>query len=184
MNLNDVAGFFRTFTGIFSPAFSGLLLAFILSVPKPGIARRLTDVFPRLKEKTVDALSLTACVAVLVCLLCVLAIPQLTASVKSICTGKGKLAELGNSAELADIEAGSVYYDLIEVMTCKTGCVGGAGQPYGLLPVKHQRSAGLYEADRTSLIKRSESNPIATDMLKGMLKGRTHELLHVLYKSG
>ena len=84
MNLNDVAGFFRTFTGIFSPVFSGLLLAFILSVPKPGITRRLTGVFPRLKEKTVDALSLMACVAVLVCLLCVLAIPQLTASVKSI----------------------------------------------------------------------------------------------------
>ena len=84
MNLNDVAGFFRTFTGIFSPVFSGLLLAFILSVPKPGIARRLTGVFPRLKEKTVDALSMMACVAVLVCLLCVLAIPQLTASVKSI----------------------------------------------------------------------------------------------------
>ena len=84
MNLNDVAGFFRTFTGILSPVFSGLLLAFILSVPKLGIARRLTGVFPRLKEKTVDALSLMACVAVLVCLLCVLAIPQLTASVKSI----------------------------------------------------------------------------------------------------
>lgn len=65
MNLNDVAGFFRTFTGIFSPVFSGLLLAFILSVPKLGIARRLTGVFPRLKEKTVDALSLMACVAVL-----------------------------------------------------------------------------------------------------------------------
>ena len=79
-----MAGFFRTFTGIFSPVFSGLLLAFILSVPKFGIARRLTGVFPRLKEKTVDALSLMACVAVLVCLLCVLAIPQLTASVKSI----------------------------------------------------------------------------------------------------
>lgn len=87
MNLNDVAGFFRTFTGILSPVFSGLLLAFILSVPMLGIARRLTCIFPRLKEKTVDALSLVltiACVAVLVCLLCVLAIPQLTASVKSI----------------------------------------------------------------------------------------------------
>ena len=84
MNLNDVAGFFRTFTSILSPVFSGLLLAFILSVPMLGIARRLTGVFPRLKEKTVDALSLMTCVAVLVCLLCVLAIPQLTASVKSI----------------------------------------------------------------------------------------------------
>ena len=87
MNLNAVAGFFRTFTSILSPIFSGLLLAFILSVPMLGIARRLKGVFPRLKEKTVDALSLAltmACVVVLVCLLCVLAIPQLTASVKSI----------------------------------------------------------------------------------------------------
>ena len=83
---------------------------------------------------------------------------------------------------LADIEAGEAYYDLIEVMTCKTGCVGGAGQPYGLIPIKRQRGEGLYEADRTSLIKRSESNPIAVEMLEGMLKGRTHELLHVHYE--
>ncbi|WP_302658896.1 [Fe-Fe] hydrogenase large subunit C-terminal domain-containing protein [uncultured Dysosmobacter sp.] len=101
------------------------------------------------------------------------------------CLSNGAVHGLINAKKLlADIEAGSVYYDLIEVMTCKTGCAGGAGQPYGLLPVKHQCSARLYEADRTSLIKRSESNPIATDMLKGMLKGRTHELLHVHYKNG
>ena len=71
MNLNDVAGFFRTFTSILSPVFSGLLLAFILSVPMLGIARRLTGIFPRLKEKTVDALSLAltmVCVVVLVSL--------------------------------------------------------------------------------------------------------------------
>ncbi len=83
---------------------------------------------------------------------------------------------------LADIEAGSVYYDLVEVMTCKTGCVGGAGQPYGLIPIKQQRAAGLYEADRSALIKRSERNPIVQEMLNNELKGRTHELLHVHYK--
>ncbi len=82
---------------------------------------------------------------------------------------------------LADIEAGRVYYDLVEVMTCKTGCVGGAGQPYGLIPVKRQRAAGLYEADRTALIKRSERNPIVCEMLSGSLKDRTHQLLHVDY---
>jgi len=83
---------------------------------------------------------------------------------------------------LADIEAGTAYYDLVEVMTCKTGCVGGAGQPYGLIPIKQQRAAGLYEADRAALIKRSERNPIVTEMLGGTLKGRTHELLHVNYQ--
>ena len=83
---------------------------------------------------------------------------------------------------LADIEEGAAYYDLVEVMTCKTGCVGGAGQPYGLIPVKRQRAAGLYEADRAALIKRSERNPIVMEMMEGPLKGRSHELLHVHYK--
>ena len=83
---------------------------------------------------------------------------------------------------LDDIEAGREYFDLVEVMTCKTGCVGGAGQPYGLIPVKRQRAEGLYEADRTALIKRSERNPIATELLNHKLQGRTHELLHVEYK--
>ncbi|WP_295587815.1 [FeFe] hydrogenase, group A [uncultured Oscillibacter sp.] len=82
---------------------------------------------------------------------------------------------------LADIEAGQAYYDLVEVMTCKTGCVGGAGQPYGLTPVKQRRAEGLYEADRTALMKRSERNPIVMEMLEGPLKGRTHPLLHVDY---
>ena len=83
---------------------------------------------------------------------------------------------------LADIEAQKVYYDLIEVMTCKSGCVGGAGQPYGLSPVKHQRAEGLYEADRAALIKRSERNPIVAELLENGLKGRTHQLLHVSYE--
>ena len=83
---------------------------------------------------------------------------------------------------LTDIEEGREYFDLVEVMTCKTGCVGGAGQPYGLIPVKQQRAEGLYEADRTALIKRSERNPIAVELLSHQLKGRTHELLHVAYK--
>ena len=83
---------------------------------------------------------------------------------------------------LDDIESGQEYFDLVEVMTCKTGCVGGAGQPYRRIPVKQQRAEGLYEADRTALIKRSERNPIVTKLLEGALKGRTHQLLHVEYK--
>ena len=83
---------------------------------------------------------------------------------------------------LADIEAGTAYYDLIEVMTCKGGCVGGAGQPYGLTPVKEKRADGLYEVDRNSLIKRSERNPIAVKMLETLPEEKVHELFHVHYK--
>ena len=81
---------------------------------------------------------------------------------------------------MADIEAGKAHYDLVEVMTCKTGCVGGGGQPHGLMDVKKLRAEGLYEADRVAMIKRSEHNPIATDLLNH-LGERTHELLHVHY---
>ena len=87
MNLNNVADFFRTLTGLLSPVLSGLLLAFVLSVPMLSIARQLAGLFPKLNEKTVDALSMAltaACVVVVICLLCVLAVPQLAASVKSV----------------------------------------------------------------------------------------------------
>ena len=93
----------------------------------------------------------------------------------------GVVHGLANAKKLMkDIEEGNAYYDLVEVMTCKTGCVGGGGQPHGLMDIKKQRSAGLYEADRVAMIKRSEHNPIATDLLN-FLGDRTHELLHVHY---
>jgi NADH-quinone oxidoreductase subunit G len=82
---------------------------------------------------------------------------------------------------LQQIEDGTVYYDLVEVMTCKTGCVGGAGQPYGLNDVKKKRAEGLYEADRASLIKRSERNPMVHELYEHGLRERAHELLHVKY---
>ena len=46
---------------------------------------------------------------------------------------------------LQEIEEGQgAIYDLVEVMTCQGGCVGGAGQPYGLTAAKKRRGAGLY----------------------------------------
>ena len=66
-------------------------------------------------------------------------------------------------------------------MTCKTGCVGGAGQPIGLTLRKQQRAAGLYATDRAAMIKSSELNPVTMQLLEGPLNGRAHELLHVHY---
>ena len=83
---------------------------------------------------------------------------------------------------LDDIESGQEYFDLVEVMTCKTGCVGGAGPPDRGIPVKPQRAGGRDAAARPAHIKRSERNPIVTKLLEGALKDRTHQLLHVEYK--
>ena len=67
---------------------------------------------------------------------------------------------------LRKIDEGEAFYHLIEVMTCQGGCVGGAGQPYGLKKVKEQRGEGLHTADNQAMFKRAE---------------RCHELLHVSY---
>ena len=94
----------------------------------------------------------------------------------AVCNG------LLNAQKLIDeIETGREYFDLIEVMTCRAGCVGGAGQPHGLTKDKYDRAAGLYNADKTALIKRSEQNPVIETLLRDIGE-REHELLHVHYK--
>ena len=89
---------------------------------------------------------------------------------------------LSHAKELiADVEAGKRFYHLVEVMTCQGGCVGGAGQPYGLTAAKKRRGAGLYEADASAMFKRAEKNPIVTRLLEDYGPDRCHELLHVHY---
>ena len=89
---------------------------------------------------------------------------------------------LSHAKELiADVEAGKRLYHLVEVMTCQGGCVGGAGQPYGLTAAKKRRGAGLYEADATAMFKGAEKNPIVTRLLDEYGHERCHELLHVRY---
>lgn len=89
---------------------------------------------------------------------------------------------LSHAEELIKAMAkGEKHYDFIEVMACPTGCVGGAGQPFGKMEEKTERAKGLYEADRLCSIKRSEENPTIMSLYSGLLKGRVHELLHVTY---
>lgn len=90
---------------------------------------------------------------------------------------------LASAGKLLDqIQSGEVQLDLVEVMSCRTGCVGGAGQPYGLMNKKLQRAQGLYEIDRSAMFKRSERNPVINSMYADGLSDRAHELLHVEYK--
>jgi NADH-quinone oxidoreductase subunit G len=91
---------------------------------------------------------------------------------------------LKNAADLIEnIKTGEEQYrfDFVEVMACPGGCVSGAGQPPAAAAVKEERGRGLYAADRMSVIKRSEENPLMMSLYNGILKGRVHELLHVHY---
>ncbi|MBQ9646879.1 MAG: (2Fe-2S)-binding protein [Oscillospiraceae bacterium] len=89
---------------------------------------------------------------------------------------------LGNAKTLLDqIESGEVQVDIVEVMSCRSGCVGGAGQPYALMSTKLKRAAGLYEIDKSAMFKRSERNPVLNTMYAEDLTERRHELLHHSY---
>jgi NADH-quinone oxidoreductase subunit G len=82
---------------------------------------------------------------------------------------------------LKEIEAGSAYFDLVEVMTCQGGCVGGAGQPHGMKRDKADRAEGLYNLDRSAPFKRAERNPVVNTILEKLPEEKRHELLHVDY---
>ena len=84
---------------------------------------------------------------------------------------------------LKEIDEGKKFYHLIEVMTCQGGCVGGAGQPYGLKKSKEKRGDGLHLSDNAAMFKRAERNPVVAQMMAEYGEERCHELLHVSYTS-
>ena len=88
---------------------------------------------------------------------------------------------LKNAADLLERVKQGEKYDFIEVMACPGGCIGGAGQPYVPAAEIENRGKGLYLADKSNNIKRSEENPLIMPLYSGILKGRVHELLHVSY---
>lgn len=90
---------------------------------------------------------------------------------------------LGNAEKLIEkIKNDEDHFDFVEVMACPYGCISGAGQPFVYKEGKEKRAAGLYKSDNSSLIRRSEDNPVIHSLYHGgIIEGREHELLHVSY---
>ena len=83
------------------------------------------------------------------------------------------------SEVLDKLDAGEIYYDFVEVMACKRGCIIGGGQPVPIGPrTKKARVEGLYKIDKMAQIKLSSQNPIVATVYDGILKGKEHKLLH------
>ena len=87
---------------------------------------------------------------------------------------------LANAEQLLKkIKSGEIHYDFIEVMACRRGCVMGGGQPLDAgAHTREARMQGLYKADVNTQIKKSDENPMVQSLYEGLLKGKTHELLH------
>ena len=65
-------------------------------------------------------------------------------------------------------------------MACPGGCVMGGGQPTDGTKVlrAEARTRGLYAADGSMAIKKSDENPLVDVFYNGYFKGMAHELLH------
>ena len=87
---------------------------------------------------------------------------------------------LGNANNLMKrIQKGEAQYDFVEVMACRRGCIMGGGQPVPVDPESGiARSKGIYDTDINTQIKKSNENPLVQSLYDGLLKGKTHELLH------
>ena len=96
---------------------------------------------------------------------------------------------LARARELADsIVAGTYTCDFVEVMSCTGGCVSGAGQPVAKRKeARRDRTRGLYEADKTLSLHKSQENHMVAECYTKTLGepgGHTaHELLHTHYAS-
>ncbi len=77
------------------------------------------------------------------------------------------------------VRSGEKQYHLIEGMACRRGCIMGGGQPrLAGDRTKAARREGIYRADNSSVIRKSNENPTVLSLYEGMLKGKEHHLLH------
>ncbi len=96
---------------------------------------------------------------------------------------------LKRAAEVVEaIRRGECDYDLIEVMACPGGCVGGAGQPVTLdRQAKQDRSKGLYSADKMMQLHKSQDNHVVAQCYAQHLgepgSPTAHRLLHTSYQN-
>ncbi|MGE5607274.1 MAG: NADH-dependent [FeFe] hydrogenase, group A6 [Bacteroidota bacterium] len=100
----------------------------------------------------------------------------------------GVVHGLGNLKRLLQkIKDGKVQYDLIEVMACPGGCIGGAGQPIAATEVKQVRGRAIYKADKLSQLRKSQDNPIVARLYQNWLdkpgSDQAHHSLHTKYRT-
>ena len=101
----------------------------------------------------------------------------------------GVVHGLQNARILAEkVRRGESDLDLIEVMACPGGCIGGAGQPVSHeSDTRRARTRGLYDVDKHLDLHKSQENHYVTECYQkylGEIGGhKAHELLHTEYQN-
>lgn len=93
---------------------------------------------------------------------------------------------LGNVRKLLDaIRRGEAKYDLVEVMACPGGCVGGGGQPQPNDTESRQtRGKGLYVSDKMAQLRSPSENLAVVKLYESYLGKPGSELAHEVLHTG
>ncbi len=95
---------------------------------------------------------------------------------------------LANVSELIEkVKSGEREYDIVEVMSCRGGCIGGAGQPLpNDMAARERRKDALYDCDSVQALHAAQDNPFVQEAYRKWLtepnSHTAHELLHTTYK--
>ncbi|MHB0913490.1 MAG: [FeFe] hydrogenase, group A [Armatimonadota bacterium] len=96
---------------------------------------------------------------------------------------------LANARDLMDkLRRGEVSYDIVEVMACRGGCIGGGGQPVpNDMEARAKRKDMLYDCDAVQSLHNAADNPYVKELYEKLLEKpnshAAHKLLHTSYKS-
>lgn len=95
---------------------------------------------------------------------------------------------LGNARTILEkIQAGESNYDVIEIVACPGGCIGGGGQPYhhGNVEILKARANAIYQEDRSKPLRKSHENPAVRALYKDFMDEpygeKAHQLLHTSF---
>jgi NADH-quinone oxidoreductase subunit G len=96
------------------------------------------------------------------------------------------ISGLANAKELLEkLRAGEVEYDIIEVMACRGGCIGGGGQPLpNDMDAREARKALIYDCDAVQPLHNAADNPYVKDLYAKLLEKPNSEVAHELLHTG
>lgn len=95
---------------------------------------------------------------------------------------------LANTKDLLEkIKSGEVQVDIVEVMSCRGGCIGGGGQPLpNDMEARQRRLGALYDCDSVQTLHNAGDNPYVQEAYRKWLEKpnshTAHKLLHTGYK--
>ena len=99
------------------------------------------------------------------------------------------ISGLANARQVLDkLRAGEANYDIIEVMACRGGCIGGGGQPMpNDMSAREERKNMLYDCDAIQPLHNAADNPYIKECYSTLLgkpnSSVAHQLLHTGYRS-